>query len=182
MRIHEALQSRRIEGFFCETVVTVEGGAKATRDVGASVQARVRRALHLGLRILEAPRTGSRRIEDPNGELYAKDADEAALSARLRRYESIATAIEARGLGFARMLKKPGSQRKVARAVAEWADGDSVAAHHAYANDLFCTEDRASKAGRKSIMHPAYRRWLRRAYGVEFVTISEIALRLERLD
>jgi hypothetical protein len=203
MTIHEALQSGRIEGFFCETVVTVEGGAAATArarsggarsDFDLSAQglehlplreqtaARVKRALDLGLRILQAPRIGSYRIDDPNGELYARDADEAAVATRLRRYESIATAIEARGLGFARVTRAPDTGRKAARAVAEWADGDSVAAHHGYANDLFCTEDRASRAGRKSVMHPAYRGWLRRAYGVEFVTIAELAALLGRLD
>jgi hypothetical protein len=142
----------------------------------------VRRALDLGLRILSAPRESSSRIDDPSGELYAKDADEAAVSMRLQRYESIVAAIEGRGLGFARVMKTPGSGRKAARAVAEWADGDSVAAHHGYANDLFCTEDRAARAGRRSVMHPAYRGWLHRAYGVEFVTLAELAVLLERLD
>jgi len=193
MTIHEALQSGRIEGFFCETVVTVEGGAATTARARSGIAlehlplrertaARVRRALDLGLRILRAPRIGIHRIDDLNGVVYAKDADEAAVAARLRRYESIATAIEARGLGFARVMRAPDAGRKAARAVAEWADGDSVAAHHGYANDLFCTEDRASRAGRKSVMHPAYRGWLRRAYGVEFVTIAQLAALLERLD
>jgi hypothetical protein len=172
MTIHKALESRRIEGFICETVMTVEGQPSSEDTI-----ARVRRALDLGMQILRAPRAGSREIDD--GALYAKDAD---VVTRLKRYEAIAAAIEARGLGFARMLKKPGSERKAARAVAEWADGDSVAAHHGYANDLFCTEDRAAKAGRKSVMHPAYRGWLHRAYGVGFVTISQLAGLLERLD
>jgi hypothetical protein len=66
---------------------------------------RVRRALDVGMRILSAPRLGGIRIEDANGDLYAKDADEAAASIRLGRYELIATAIEARGLGFAHLLK-----------------------------------------------------------------------------
>jgi hypothetical protein len=191
--IHESLQSKRLEGFFCETLLTVEG--QPLRD---DTVARVQRALDLGMRILSAPRVGSTRIL--SGELYASDADE---SLRLKRYESIASAIESRGLGFARMSKVArflprgvsdsgsasinravplGATRRATRAVAEWADGDSVAAHHSYANDLFCTQDRAVRAGRDSILHPAQRGWLRRVYGVEFVDIAELAKLLERLD
>lgn len=170
--IHESLKSKRLQGFFCETVVTVEGGELET-------VARVERALALGLRILNAPRNGCSRIDDSSADLYAQDADAEALATRLMRFESLAAAIEARGLGYAHMLKvarfSPSDTRKVARAVAEWADGDSVAAHYGYANDLFCTEDRAAKAGRNSVMHPAQRGWLRRAYGVEVVSIAELA-------
>jgi hypothetical protein len=171
MTIHESLQSKRLEGFFCETILTVEG-----QPPGDDTVARVQRALDLGIRILSAPRAGSTRIL--SGELYASAADEPT---RLTRYESIAAAIEARGLGYARRSKvATGNSRK--RAVAEWADGDSVAAHYSYANDLFCTQDRAVRAGRDSIMHPANRGWLRRVYGVEFVNIAQLAARLARFD
>jgi hypothetical protein len=173
MTIHESLQAKRLAGFFCETLLTVEG--QPLRD---DTVARVRRALELGMRILSAPRAGSTRTL--SGELYASDADE---STRLQRYELIAAAIEARGLGYARVSRVArGDSRKFARAVAEWADGDSVAAHHSYANDLFCTQDRAARAGRDSVLHPAHRGWLRRVYGVEFVDIAELAKRLERFD
>ena len=194
MTIHESLQSKCLEGFFCETVLTVEGGQQPPRP---ETVARVRRALELGLRILSAPRAGGTPIEALDSELYAKDVNPLT---RLERYEAIAAAIEARGSGFARVLEvarslshradfptglpsidrasSPRDMTKVARAVAEWADGDSVAAHFSYANDLFCTEDRAGRAGRYSILHPAQRSWLHRVYGVEFVSIAELAARL----
>jgi hypothetical protein len=176
MKIYESLQSKRLEGFFCETIMTVEGQPLREETI-----ARVRRALDLGMRILGAPRIGSSGIDDPRGDFYAKDADEGAIATRLQRYKSIAAAIEARGLGYARVSKFAKSDsRKLARAVAEWADGDSVAAHHGYGNDLFCTQDRAVRAGRDSVMHPANRGWLRRVYGVEFVNIAQLAARLER--
>jgi hypothetical protein len=175
LTIHASLKSRRVAGFFCETLLTVEGQPPRDETV-----ARVRRALDLGLRILSAPRSGSTRIDDPRGDLYAGDTDEPM---RLHRYQSIAAAIEGRGLGFARMAKAARSDSKqFARAVAEWADGDSVAAHHGYANDLFCTQDRGVGAGRESVLHPANRGWFRRVYGVEFVSIAELAGRLERFD
>ena len=209
MAIHESLRAKRIEGFLCETVLTVEGGqrtfAPGRQPPQAGTVARVTRALNLGIRILRAPRAGGAPSEIANGalngaldlELYARDENPAT---RLRRYESIAAAIDARGLGFARVLKlthslgrgapsasasanlsrasSPADMTKVARALAEWADGDSVAAHYGYANDLFCTEDRAAKAGRDSVMHPAQRSWLNRVYAVEFVSIAELAARL----
>jgi hypothetical protein len=198
--IRRALESKRIEGFFCETLVTVEGGTERL-PLRQETVARISRALDLGMRIISAPRIGSVRVDDPKGDLYLADADEAALSMRLGRYESIATAIEARGLGFAKLLvvaellarraafsenwyvslKRASASsdiKKVARAVAEWADGDSVAAHYAYAIDLFCTEDRAKKAGRQSVMHSAHRAWFRRVYGVKFVDIGELAAAL----
>jgi hypothetical protein len=173
MRIHESLRAKRLEGFFCETILTVEG-----QPPSEETMSRVRRALELGMRILSAPRAGSTRILD--GDPYAQDADR---ETRLTRYASIAAAIEARGLGYARVSKVAQSDsNQFARAVAEWADGDSVAAHHSYGNDLFCTQDRAVRAGRHSVLHPANRGWLRRVYAVEFVTIAELAQRLERFD
>ena len=195
--IHQSLVSRRLAGYFCETVLTVEGGAR--QPPREDTLARARRALDLGMRILRSPRAGGIRIDLLGDELYAKAADEAA---RLERNDLIAAAIERRGLGFARVTKMarklsggvagfahgpasldraitPTEKRRAARAIAEWADGDSVAAHHGYANDLFCTQDRATKAGRYSVMHPAQRGWLRRVYGVEFVTIAELAALLQ---
>jgi hypothetical protein len=159
---------------------------------------RASRALGLGMRILSAPRIVGIRIDDPNGDLYLKDADAKALSVRLKRYEAIGTAIEARGVGFAQALRVAellarrasvsenwyvslgrASDRyavnKIARAVAESADGDSIAAHYSYAVDPFCTEDRAKKAGASSIMHPLHRAWLSRNFGVKFVSIAELA-------
>jgi hypothetical protein len=195
MIIHESLNSKRVEGFFCETVLTVEGGQQSPRP---DTVARVKRALELGLRVLSAPRVGVAPSGVLDNEFYAEDVDSLT---RLQRYEVISAAIRARGSGFARVVKvghlrsdgadPPGGLArlewarsrsdvtKVARAIAEWADGESVAAHYGYANDLFCTEDRAAKAGRYSVMHPAQRSWLHRVFGVEFVSVAELAARLQ---
>jgi hypothetical protein len=193
--IHKALAAKMLEGSFCETILTVEGGRGSLRP---EVLARANRALDLGMRMLRAPRSGGVRSNDPSDDLYRKDPDQEALSTRLKRYEVITTAIEARGLGFSQVSKVAGlladrasgaqcgdvgpgresdrrSINKVARAIAEWADGDSVAAHYAYAGDLFCTEDRGRKAGASSVMHPSHRAWLGRAFGVKLVTIAGLA-------
>jgi len=200
--IHQALASETLEGSFCETILTVEGGRGSLRP---EVVARANRALDLGMRMLRAPRINGVRINDPSGDLYCKDPDQEALSTRLKRYEAITSAIEARGLGFAQAAKvaglltdrasgaqsgdvKPGREsdrrsiNEVARAIAEWADGDSIAAHYAYAGDLFCTEDRARKAGASSVMHPSHRAWLGRAFAVKLVTIAGLAQLIRRDD
>ena len=64
--------------------------------------------------------------------------------------------------------------REVARAIAEWSDGDSIAAHYGYGNDIFCTGDKA-RPGRPSILDAANRAWLMTEFGVRFCTIRELA-------
>src|SRR4051812_15356316 len=81
--IHESLKSKCLEGFFCETVLTVEGRPQSPRP---DTVARVRRALELGLRILSAPRAGGTPIDVFDGELYATDINPLT---RLERYEAI---------------------------------------------------------------------------------------------
>jgi hypothetical protein len=65
-------------------------------------------------------------------------------------------------------------------AINEWADGEAVAAHAGYGNDLFCTNDHAKNAGQCSVFHSNHRAWLQSDYGVEFVTMLELAQRLEQ--
>jgi hypothetical protein len=64
--------------------------------------------------------------------------------------------------------------REVARAIAEWSDGDSVAAHYGYGNDFFCTGDEA-RPGHPSILDAANRAWLTADFSVCFCTIPELA-------
>jgi len=65
--------------------------------------------------------------------------------------------------------------RAIAAAVAEWADGDMVAAHVAYGNHYICTRDSAKGAGSTSVFSPANRAWLANDYGVRFVSPTELA-------
>lgn len=58
----------------------------------------------------------------------------------------------------------------IAAAVAEWADGDTVAAHYAYTNDYLCTRDTAKSAGSPSVFSASNREWLRQNYGVQIIT------------
>ena len=163
--------------------------------------ARIQAALAVGMRTLGAPRVGFVRINDPNHTIYAPDGNESDLSARLERYHTALNAIEARGLGFShvqalahsfaqrdgvvepffyslRRAKDIHEKRAVQRAIREWSDADSVAAHIGYEIDFFCTEDEGKSAGMTSVFDAENRAWLQTTYGVCFVTLSELAARI----
>jgi hypothetical protein len=161
--------------------------------------ARLAAALKLGFRVLSAPRIGGPKINDPNKTIYAQSAG-AELGARLDRFAEIGRAIERRGYGTApvkniaaRLAKKagvkepwyrsldratPAEEKEIANAIAEWADSDTVAAHHAFQIDYLCTGDKAAKA-KDSIFSPDDRAWLAETYGMKFITISELAALLD---
>lgn len=54
--------------------------------------------------------------------------------------------------------------------VAEWADGDSLAAHYAFNNDYFCTNDQAGNAGGKSVFHPDNLHLVSKKFGIQVIT------------
>ena len=160
---------------------------------------RLEAALQLGFRLLIQPRFGTPRPEpvrpDLHPDRFAADID---ISARQEKFAEVARAIEARGVGFARAkvigdrartrAKRPATwfelldddrffnddeRKEIAAAVGEWVDGDNVAAHIAYGNDLFCTEDKAGN-NRPSVMNADNRAWLGATYGVRFATAREL--------
>ena len=64
------------------------------------VKARIAAARTLGMRLLKAPRLGGTNINDPDGTIFAAEADEAALDARLRLYQSVLRELDSRSVGF----------------------------------------------------------------------------------
>ena len=70
--------------------------------------------------------------------------------------------------------------REVIKAVSEWADGDVVAAHYSYRNDVLCTEDKG-RSDEGSVFSNGSRRWLEETYGLSFVTVNGLAERCRRL-
>ena len=162
-------------------------------------QRRIEAALKIGMRALKAPnRIGWIRIDDPDGSFFAPDAD-AKFTDRMNRSMDVCTAIESRGLGYALVksianelakrdnvvnempmqslgrAKDVHDEGRVKRAVSEWADADSIAAHIGYGIDLLCTEDQGKGAGAPSILDSTNRAWLEATYCVKFVTLSELA-------
>lgn len=77
------------------------------------------------------------------------------------------------GLGRARNKSE---RNKVYKATREWADGDSIAAHHGFGMQLFCSED-VGRSGH-SILDGDNRKWLSEEFGIEFVTLAQLAQRV----
>jgi hypothetical protein len=65
--------------------------------------------------------------------------------------------------------------KEIQKAVGEWADGDSIAAHIAYGNDFFCTGDEGKSAEGTSILDSDNRKWLEASYGLQFITLRDLA-------
>jgi hypothetical protein len=72
--------------------------------------------------------------------------------------------------------------RRIAKAVAEAADGDAVAAHIAFGNDYFASHDFGHSAATSSVLDRQNREWLSSEYKVKFVTLPELATLIVRDD
>ena len=169
------------------------------------LEEKMHEARAVGMRLLSAPRLNlplpACFLDDPT--LYDPQVFGSAEYAE--RFGDAAAAIEARGVGggaIAAIVKRIkerlpantqgsrlGSQLlqyakdeaekiEIEKAIAEWADGDLVASHIASENDLLCTEDQAKTAGGPSVFNATNRAWLRTTYGIEFVTVPELAVLL----
>lgn len=156
------------------------------------------KALASGFLFMRAPRIGQPKpsyLDRP--EIYANDED---IKARQDQFSQIGREIEARSVGIA-VAKAVGDRIKarlnsdepwfsvldktkdnqeeneMRRSIAEWADGDTVAAHVGYANAVLCTEDQGKSAG-ISIFDASNRVWLEETYAIEFATLSQLASKM----
>jgi hypothetical protein len=202
-RVRNALADGTLQGFFCESVLTLEGVMKPDRkEVFGLRQARkpldpkfgsmIQRAKAFGLRAVRAPKLlgFGWSWADEDGTLFVPDGSINELIARMDRTNELATAVSRRGFGYARAVTvgrgfadcanpaQPviwckglphAGRRRVNRAIAEWSDGNSIAAHYGYGNDLFCTEDTSG------LFDDVNRQWLANAYGVRFTTLDSLA-------
>lgn len=149
-------------------------------------------ALALGFQVINVPRFASIFSPTVQGLLPEQTAEE--FDAYTTRTSEAVKFIEALGCGMKPLLQVlspyprpyrssmyrwiaevPDSASKhIAKAIAEWADGDSVAAHIAMGNDYFCTRDQARGAGQGSILSSVNLAHLEQKYG--FKTISPVEL------
>jgi hypothetical protein len=144
-------------------------------------------AIDIGFKILKFPRIGgvvNRDIEN----LFYNHED---LKSYFDNAFSVAREIESKsagifhikviGLKYDKYWKegiKKASDREVgniAKAVAEWADGDSVACHIAVKGDFFCTRDNAQKAGDNSVLSKINLSWLKATYNFAIITPEDLA-------
>jgi hypothetical protein len=68
----------------------------------------------------------------------------------------------------------PITEKKLAQGVAEWMDGDALAATYGYGFEYFCTNDKGAGAGTSSILHPSKRALYVQKYNVKIVTPDEL--------
>jgi hypothetical protein len=119
-------------------------------------------------------------IRDPSH--YVQDEPDVAFE-RQQREIDISYQIEQRGVGKAAFDAADGweicnrdaaGEQRLSKACAEWADGETVAAHFAYKNDILCSNDQGRSAG-QSIFDPANRAWLGASYQMRFTTVGDLA-------
>ena len=235
LKVHRALRTGAIKGYFSQTLITLEGVQNDDRvDVLGSTRLETRsystgpnaislsigvrqdqRPIHpeharcivaaraLGMKALRGPvRLGdSFTAKDEDGSLYERDDSVERMIARGEKENEVELAIAKRAVGrtiavtlglkfsqraghsewwFAglKRIQGPHERGEVNRAIAEWADGESIIAHIGYGFDLFCTNDNAKRGNVPSIFAPDNKAWLSSAYGVTFVTLEELAAKL----
>jgi hypothetical protein len=163
-------------------------------------RARILAATKLKVHALRGPnRVGWIRVDDPDRIVFEHHEYDDAFLKALERTTAVAKAIQDRGVGQELVFKLAASfaardsvtepwpqsllrvrndddRKSVQRAIAEWADGDSVASHIGFGIDRFCSDDKGkSTGGAPSILDPTHRAWLTATYGVKFFTLSELA-------
>lgn len=153
-----------------------------------------RDAVQLGFNIIYLPRVAG--ITNREIEGYKYQMDEITLGQYLDKVFEVGRRItelqagdyDARELarkynpdaGFKGFADAPESESGIiAKAVAEWADGDSVAAHIAIGGAYFCTNDEAKSAGSKSILSPTNQQILLRDYGFKTIAPTALAILLQ---
>ena len=150
-----------------KVVNAAQGQAVLKIDIGTThdqhpglhriLEERLQLAIALGIRLMRAPRMA---IPVPplmlDLSVFADEMDVTTVAARDNRWGDVMSTIEQRGVGsglLRSLQEKAGGrvddieEKAFARAVAEWADGDSVAAHVAYGNDVFARKIRARAVG-----------------------------------
>lgn len=147
-------------------------------------------ARNLGVKLLHCPRLGNQQNPDVLDSDYVAQSSE-DLESVSRIFSIVVQEIENLGCGM-RWLTDIGEKYAdhwrdglrsapqseaidIAKAVAEWADADSLAAHIAYGNDVFCTLDVGKSAGSKSILSKSNLDSLKSRYGLRVHGPKEIA-------
>ncbi len=147
-------------------------------------------AIKLGFNIVKLPRIGG--LVNPEVDAARFEQDEESFSAYLYKVFKVVEKIENAGAGMVQIqeigerygnpvwmkgLKSaPETDRnKIAKAAAEWADGDSVAICIALGCDYFCTRDQAKGAGNKSVLSTTNLAWLNTDYGFKTILPEDLA-------
>ncbi len=148
------------------------------------------KATELGFKIVRFPRIGGIINKEVDTFIFKQEGED--LQKYLDKVFEVGNKIEDIGAGiiqikeignqfvatnwFEGIKKTPQSYRKkIAKAIAEWADGDSVAISISLGCDYFCTRDKAKGAGSKSILSKQNLIWLNKEYGFKTINPEELA-------
>lgn len=147
-------------------------------------------AVKLGFNIIHLPRVAGITNKDIEASLYKMDND--TLAKYLDKVFEVGrriTELEAGDYEIQQIGKKYDSQAwfqgignapdsengVIAKAVAEWADGDSIASHIAIGGDYFCTNDNAVSGGAKSVFTENNLTILRNEYGFKTISPTDLS-------
>lgn len=146
-------------------------------------------AISLGFRIVRCPRIAG--ILNPDIENLRYKLSGTALKEYHDKLFDVGSEIEKKGSGFHHIKeigekydstwfkgidKAPESEwGNIANAMAEWADGDSVAIAVALDCDYLCTRDTAKGAGTKSVFSVDNLNWLDNDYGFKSISPNDLS-------
>jgi hypothetical protein len=200
----EAIRKKERSSYFAQpklsmscpgTVVTIDGKPhlhlfsigpddKQHPGLPAVQAASLRLALGAGIRLMRAMAwmglPAPFELRDPS--IFAVETEDERKEREQRQWEVYAritplcvgkAAFDAAGGWGGHGIRRP-NDRAFQKACAEWADGELVAAHIAYRNDVLCTNDRARATG-SSVFDPDNRTRLTREFGVQFLMTAELA-------
>lgn len=170
----------------------VESQSRGTplSDIPEYLESIVKKAAALGFRFVQLPRIGAQR--HPLADQY-KAPENLDLKDRLDRSFECLRYIESLGCGKEALMATlddpqnglipaiqddPITEKKFAQGVAEWMDGDALAATYGYGLEYFCTNDKGAGAGTSSILHPSNRALYIQKYHVKIVTPDELVTSL----
>lgn len=154
------------------------------------LESHLKDAVAIGFQIIKLPRIAGIVNPDIEEAYFHKHED---LSSYHSKVFEVARAIESKEAGMFH-IKKYGEgynrwidgitqanqfeRNNIAKAVAEWADGDSVACHIAIGGDYFCTRDIAKGAGSQSIFSTENLAWLEKEYNFKTISPEELAKKI----
>lgn len=147
-------------------------------------------ALRLGFKIASLPRIGG--LVNKDVEKFIDRMNNDDFNKYCEKLGEVLRKMEDKGAGMAQIkaigkryndriwmkgLKKaPESENKIiAKAAAEWADGDAVAISIGLGCDCFCTRDQGKGAGIHSVLSKANLEWLGSEYGLRTIIPEQLA-------
>jgi len=205
----EAIQRKNRKEFFSEykgkvdVSEQVEGdGVRLSFSIGPDILAHpgnnsylekhLEDAISIGFQIIKLPRIAGLVNPDIESHFYQHDD----LSAYHDKVFAVSREIESKGAGIFHIKElgvkynshwmtgiKQAPEHEagnIAKAIAEWADGDSVACHIAVGGDFFCTRDTAQKAGNKSIFSKENQEWLKKDHDFRIISPEDLAKRCQQ--